>query len=108
HLSPRMLEPLRVFAARLRETVTRRRVSDEADEEMRFHLEREIEHNVARGMTDDEARRAAELAFGGTQRYREETRDARGFAWLDATLRDARFTVRRLRRAPLFSAGVIA
>src|SRR5207248_3051877 len=55
-----------------------------------------------------EARRAALLRFGGTQRFREETRDASGVVALDNLARDARFAVRRLRRAPAFATGVIA
>src|SRR5215831_19067310 len=71
---------LRTLLARARELVHGRRIAEELDEELRLHLELEIEHNVARGMTAAEARRAAIAAFGGVQRFREETRDARGFA----------------------------
>jgi predicted permease len=64
--------------------------------------------NIRRGMSDADARRSALLEFGGTQRYREETNDARGFVALDNLARDTRFALHRLRRAPAFSAGVIA
>jgi len=103
-----MLETLRSLATRARQLVQGRRLADEFDDELRFHMELEIEHHVARGMSPENARRTAVAAFGGTQRFREETRDARGFALIDATLRDARLALRRLRRAPAFSAGVIA
>ena len=59
-------------------------------------------------MSEDEARRAALIAFGGVQQYREVTREARGFAALDRALRDVRFALRRLARSPSFSLGVIA
>ena len=68
----------------------------------------ETAENIRRGMSDAEARRAALLRFGGTQRFREETRDARGVVALDNLARDARFAFRRLHRAPAFAAGVIA
>ena len=49
-----------------------RRSHGEVDEELRFHLERQIEENVAKGMTPEEARRQAVIAFGGVERAREE------------------------------------
>ena len=48
------------------------------------------------------------LRFGGVQRFREETSDARGVVALDNLARDTRFAFRRLHRAPAFAAGVIA
>jgi putative ABC transport system permease protein len=98
---------LRSFVVRLRQLVRGRQLAEEFDDELRFHLELEIEHNIARGLSDADARRAAIAAFGGVQRFREETRDARGFAVVDALVRDVRLTVRRLRRAPAFTAGVV-
>src|SRR5215831_19219262 len=99
---------LRTLLARARELVHGRRIAEELDEELRLHLELEIEHNVARGMSAGDARRAAIAAFGGVQRFREETRDARGFAAIDALVRDVRLALRRLRRAPAFTAGIVA
>ncbi len=99
---------LHSLLVRLRETVQGRRVRAELDDELRFHLDAEIEHHVARGLSPDEARRTALIAFGGMTRFREETRTARGFADLEAFIRDTRLAVRRLRRAPAFTAGVIA
>ena len=71
-------------------------------------MEMETAENVRRGMSEADARRAAMLRFGGTQRFREETSDARGVVALDNLARDARFALRRLRRAPGFAGGVIA
>src|SRR4051812_34464636 len=103
-----MLAPLYTLINRLRELFSGSRIAGERDEEFRFHLEMEIEHNRRRGMTEDDARRAATLAFGGRERFRDEVRDARGFVTLDNLAREARFAVRRMRRAPAFAAGVIA
>ncbi|MEP6833879.1 MAG: ADOP family duplicated permease [Gemmatimonas sp.] len=90
-----------------REFVFRQRVNNEMDEEIQFHLDQEASFNVQRGMSPAEAHRAAMQAFGGVQRYREETRDARGFVSLDSLIRDTRLGFRRLRRAPAYSLGVI-
>lgn len=102
-----MIGTVRAFVARVRELFQRRRLSADLDEELALHLELEIENNLRQGMTPAEARRAASVAFGGVQRYREETRAARGFERLETIVRDARFALRRLRRAPVFAAGVV-
>jgi predicted permease len=103
-----VLSRLRAAFARVRELFRRRsRFAAEQDEEFAFHLEMETEENIRGGMSDVDARRAALLRFGGAQRFREETSDARGVVALDNLARDTRFALRRLRRAPGFSAGVI-
>lgn len=100
---------MRAALARLRELFRRRSHSAaEQDEEFAFHLEMETAENIRRGMSAAEARRAALVRFGGTQRFREETSDARGIVALDNLARDTRFALRRLHRAPGFAAGVIA
>ena len=61
----------------LRSLFRRRQVDREIDEELRFHLERRTEENVAAGMAPDAAAREARRAFGNVQTVREECRDAR-------------------------------
>ena len=100
---------IRAALARLRELSRRRsHVAAEQSDEFAFHIEMETAENVRRGMSHAEARRAALLRFGGTQRFGEETSDARGVVALDNLARDTRFAFRRLRRAPSFAVGVIA
>lgn len=104
-----MLQVGRVALARIRELFRQRaRSTAEDDEEFAFHVEMETAENERRGMSRRDARRAALLRFGGRQRFREETRDARGIVALDNLARDTRLAIRRLRRAPAFAAGVIA
>jgi putative ABC transport system permease protein len=104
-----VLHRARALAARARELFrSRARFTAQQDEEFAFHLDMETRENVRRGMTEADARRAALLRFGGVQRFREATSDARGVAALDNLARDARFSVRRLHRAPGFSAAVVA
>jgi hypothetical protein len=57
-----MLNKLRL---RLRALFRKAEMERELDEELRFHLEKEIEHNLARGMDPEEARHAALCSFGG-------------------------------------------
>src|SRR3954468_1260745 len=100
---------IRAALTRVGELLRRRaRFVAEQDEEFAYHMEMETAENVRRGMNEADARRAAVLRFGGRQRFREETSDARGVGALDNLLRDTRFALRRLRRAPGFAAGVIA
>lgn len=61
----------------------------EAEEELRFHLEMEVEEYLRRGMSPAEARRAARLKLGGALQVREALRDARGLRWLDELAQDA-------------------
>ena len=88
---------------RLRSLVFARSREPELDQELRFHLEMEAEHNQQRGMTGDAARRAARRDFGPVARIKEEAREARGFPWLSEWLRDLRFAMRSLGRTPGFT-----
>ncbi|MBS1805396.1 MAG: ABC transporter permease [Acidobacteria bacterium] len=75
----------------------------EVDEEIQFHVERQIEANLAAGMPLEEARRQAAIAFGGRQRTREQCREQRPSFPMEATLRDLRYGVRGLLRNPGFT-----
>lgn len=99
---------LRAAMARLAELVRGRRIRDDLDDEFAFHLQMEVAHNERQGMSHDEAVRAANLAFGGTQKMREATLDARGYAGFSNTVRDLRFAVRRLQRRPGFAFASVA
>ncbi len=71
---------------------------EEVDEEIGFHMEREVEANLAAGMGLEEARRQAAIAFGGRERAREQSREARPSWSLELLLRDVRFALRGLGR----------
>ncbi|HSJ31787.1 MAG TPA: ABC transporter permease [Longimicrobiales bacterium] len=63
--------------SRFREILDARREHDAVAEEMQFHIEREIQHNVDAGMSAADARRKAMRDFGGVERFRESARDER-------------------------------
>src|SRR5262245_38997574 len=86
--------------------VRRRQVTAEIDDELAFHLEAEIQANIARGLSASEARRVALRDLGGLTQTREATREIR-LTWLDDVARDLRYALRSLRKTPGFSAVAI-
>ena len=73
------------------------------DAELRFHLEQQVDANLANGMAPAEARRLANLEFGGLERFKEECRDARWKHHLDVLVKDFQFAFRGLRRDRRFA-----
>ncbi|MDX1382957.1 MAG: ABC transporter permease, partial [Thermoanaerobaculia bacterium] len=88
---------------RLRSLVFRRRDEREMDEELRFHLDCEIEKNLQGGLEPAEARRRALLALGGVESVKEQVRAARGTRLVEEAAADLRYALRTLRGAPAFS-----
>jgi hypothetical protein len=99
-----MLNKLRL---RLRALFFKSKMEDELDEEVRFHLERELEENIARGMTPEEARHAAIRSFGGVERVKEESRDVWGLRLVEELWQDLRYGARMLLKNKTFSAVVV-
>src|SRR5512146_2308876 len=92
---------------RLRALLQRGALERELDDELAFHIEREAEKLERSGLSRHDALRQARLAFGGIDRIKDDTRDARGVALLDVIARDVRYAMRGLRLAPGFTAAVV-
>jgi len=94
---------LRSISNRLRNLLRKDALERETDQELRFHLEREIAQRISSGMPPEEARRSALFEFGGVEQFKEECREARGVHRLESLLADLRYGLRSLRRSPGFA-----
>jgi predicted permease len=93
----------RRLSSYMRALLHKDKVERDMDQELRFHLEMEIEANIKRGMSPTEARREALLTFGGLEKFKEECRDVRGAPLVESMLQDIRYGVRILFRNPGFT-----
>ncbi|MCU1224265.1 MAG: ABC-type antimicrobial peptide transport system, permease component [Edaphobacter sp.] len=85
-----------------------RRTHREVDEELQFHLEQQTEINIAAGMTPQEARRQAMIAFGGVERARDQSHEQHPSYLLETLIQDIRYSLRGFRRNPVFTVTIVA
>jgi len=69
----------------------KRTLDPQYESELRFHIEKLTEENIAAGMTREEARRRAMLEFGGAEQIKEELRDVQRIPILETTLKNFRW-----------------
>jgi putative ABC transport system permease protein len=92
---------------RLRSLFKRRRVDEDLDDELRYHVERRTEENIAKGMDPGAARRAALLDLRGMERTKRECKEAMPLRWIDNFSRDVRYAFRVLAKRPGFTAVAV-
>ena len=89
--------------SRLHNALDARRLDDTLEDEIRDHLDRRAAALREAGVSPEDARRQAEVAFGSVARIREQSRDIRMWTGLESTIQDVRYAWRALRRSPAFT-----
>jgi putative ABC transport system permease protein len=89
------------FLRRVASMFRRDREESRPEREIASHLGLLEEQYRRRGMSGDDARRAARIALGGVEQIKEQHRDTRAFRWLDDVQRDVSYALRMLRRYPI-------
>lgn len=89
-----------IFRLKLRSLFSRNKVERELDEELRYHLERQIEQGVAAGMSPKEARYGALQSIRNIEQRKAEGRGTRGLLLIEALLHDIRYGLRTLSKSP--------
>ena len=92
---------------RLTSWVTSARDEELLRAEFEEHIAMQTEENVRAGLSLIEARRQALLKFGSVEAIKESYRDQRRLPFIETVLSDTRHALRRMRRAPAFTAAVI-
>src|SRR3569832_2091886 len=81
----------------------RKQMLDELDQDIQDHLQQEIEDNIGRGMSPEDARCAALRKFGNVLQVKEDTRQVWTAVWLEQLLQDLRFAFRLIQKSPSFT-----
>jgi len=98
---------LRDAALRLRALLAPRQVERELDDEIAFHIEREMRKHLDAGVNPIEARNRALARFGSRTAVADQCRDARGTTLVDTLARDVAYAFRMFRRAPLAALTIV-
>jgi predicted permease len=93
---------------RLASSLRGRKLEDDLEKELAFHLEMRTREKIAAGDAPDDARRAAMARFGSVTRTKESCREQSTFAWLAAVRQDLHYAARNLLGHPGFTAAAVA
>lgn len=84
-----------------------RNLQQDLDDELSAHLAMKAEELEASGLSPQDAEREARRRFGNLTTIQENTREVHVFQWLESTLQDLRYALRRLRHEPAFTLAAV-
>jgi len=93
---------------RLTASLRTRKLEQDLDKELAFHLDMRVREKIAAGATPEDAQRDVLRRFGNVTRTKEACREQSTFAWLAAVRQDLRYAARNLRKNPAFTAAAVA
>jgi putative ABC transport system permease protein len=96
-----LLEKLRM---RFRSVFFRSQVDDDLDDEIRFHLEQQIQEYLDRGVARADARVMALGKLGVPERIKEDCRDMRRVDYIENLVQDLGYGIRLIVKKPGFAA----
>jgi predicted permease len=91
----------------LRNLLRRDRMQRELDDELRAMVDLLADEKMAQGMSAPDARRAASAEIGGLEPLKEEVRDVKMGAHVDALFQDVKHAFRHFRRSPGFAMAAV-
>src|SRR5262245_44923394 len=97
------MNALRQLWRRLLSLLRRGKYEREMEEEMRFHLEMQIEQNLSSGMAPEDAHYAARRQFGNQTWLKEVSREMWSLNSVETLIQDLRYGVRMLVKNPGFT-----
>ncbi len=98
---------LRVLRNRFRSLVNRSSQQNELLDETALHFEQLVREHRESGLTEHEARLAAQRDFGNQALTLESTRNTWGWNWLEDAAKDLAYGLRLLRKSPGFALTAI-
>jgi len=92
---------------RLKSLVFHNRAMRDLDEELSAHLEMQTLREMRKGLSREDAERAARRMFGNTTLVAEACREQRGIRWLEDFLQDVTYGARQLWKEKGFTAVAV-
>jgi len=84
-----------------------RRLEDDLDRELQYHVDRRVADLIQSGLPESEARKRVAMELAGTMQVREEVRDIWLSRWLRDFVHDLRFSARSIFRSPSLTSTAV-
>ncbi len=97
----------RRILAKLRNLFANRHAEEDLAREIASHLSLLADDFERRGMSPEEARLAAQCAYGGVEQAKQAHRDERSLLWLEQAMQDLHYGLRTFSKSPGFAATAV-